>query len=167
MKSALILCALAAGVNAAQPILVRVTPETLARLREKDPMIRLVDANGEDVEIQSRIVPSVVGQSTILHDGKHWTLVPNGSVVHIPAKLKSKVHSKPVGTLLPWQDFLARNKTWLTAAEVTFDQAAGNEPLPGSSLDEWKRSGKLVVTVHHMGPISIQTVSSGATTAKR
>lgn len=167
MKSALTLCALVASVNAAQPILVRVTPETLARLQKKDPMIRLVDANGEDIEVQRPPAASVVARSTILHDGKHWTLVPNGSVVHVPETLKAKVNSRPVGTLLPWSDFLARNGAWLKAAEISFDQAAGNEALPETSLADWKRSDKMVVTVHHMGPISVLPPSPDTTTAKR
>lgn len=167
MKSALILCALAASVNAARPILVRVTPETLARLQKKDPMIRLVGANGEDIEVQRPAAASIVGRSTILHDGKHWTLVPNGSVVHVPETLKGKVNSRPVGTLLPWQDFLTRNRGWLTTAEISFDQAAGNEVLPAASIANWKNSGKLVVTVHHMGPISVLPAVPDQTTARR
>ena len=41
MKTTLILCAMAANAFAAQPVLVRVTPETLAKLQQTDPMIRL------------------------------------------------------------------------------------------------------------------------------
>ncbi len=155
MKAALILCALAVQAAATQPILVRVTADAIARLREQDPMIRLVKPD-EEIEIQRPTATSPVCESTILHDGKHWTLVPKGSVIHLPARLKSKLDSKPIGKLLPWKDFLERNQSWLETAEVSFGQAAGTEEIPAATAAKWSGSGKIIVASHQLGPISVR-----------
>ena len=158
MKSALILCAIASTAAASQPVLVRVTAETLARLQAKDPMIRLVKP-AEEIDIRRPAASSPILDSTILHDGTHWTLVPKGSVVHLPAAHQTKIDSKPVGTLLAWQEFLERNKSWVETADVTFEQAAGVEEIPAATAAKWTKSGKVVVASHQLGPISVRIAS--------
>jgi hypothetical protein len=155
MKITLLLCALASHVFGAQPVLVRVNAKTLADLQARDPMIRLVRAPEGEARIARPENPSIVKDSTILHDGTHWTLVPNGAVVHLPKAMKARVNAKPVGILLPWSEFLTKNPSWLGTEEVTFDQAAGTEALPAERAEAWKEQDKIVVAVHRNGPISV------------
>jgi len=156
MKTTLLLCALAANAFAAQPILVRVTPETLAALQKRDPMIRLEKPADGEVKVTRPIKPSIINQSSILHDGDSWTLVPNGSVIYLPASMKARLNLKPIGTLLPWTKFLTKNKNWIATNEVSFDQAAGKEPIPAKSTGVWTKQDKIVVAVHQDGPISVR-----------
>jgi hypothetical protein len=166
MKSTVILWALAIPVLAAQPVLVRVTPETLKKLQEKDPMIRLEQPSPDDAKVKRPVDASILLHSTVLHDGKNWTLVPHGALVHLPDSLKARVNSKPVGTLLPWHEFLRRNPTWLVSHEVTFEQAAGNESLPADAAKAWKSMEKIVVAVRQTGPISVR-VADGQSLTQR
>jgi hypothetical protein len=162
MKFALLLCAVAGTAAASQPVLVRVTAETLARLQEKDPMIRLVKP-AEAIEVRRPSATSPVLDSTILNDGTHWTMVPKGAVVHLPATHQARVDAKPVGSLLSWQEFSERNKRWIETTEVSFEQAAGVEEIP--SATKWPESGKVVIASHQLGPISVR-IASPETTAK-
>jgi hypothetical protein len=146
---------LATSAFAAQPVLVRVTAETLADLQRRDPMIRLIKPAEEEAKVTRSAPPSIIEDSTILHDGSHWTLVPKNAVVFLPEALKQRVNVRPVGTLLPWADFLTKNRSWLATHEVTFDQAAGNEALPADCTASWASHKKMVVAVHHAGPISV------------
>jgi hypothetical protein len=163
MKTALILFALAAPAFAAQPVLVRVTAKTLADLQKRDPMIRLVTPAEGEAKVVRPVNQSIIAQSTILNDGKNWTLVPNGAVVFLPESMQHRINAKPVGNLLAWNDFLEQNSTWLSTNEVSFDQAAGNEPLPADSSESWRKKKKMVVAVHQQGPISVRTDSSTLT----
>jgi hypothetical protein len=99
---------------------------------------------------------SIIKQSTILHDGNHWTLVPMGAVLFLPEAMKPRVNTKITGTLLPWLDFLARNQSWITTSEVTLGQAAGKESLPAERAAFWAKQDKVVIAVHQKGPISVR-----------
>ena len=167
MKTTLFLCALAANAFAATPILVRVTPQTLADLQARDPMIRLVKPEGDRTKVARPMKQSIINESTILHDGKNWTLVPKDAVVFLPSSLKTKVNIRPVGTLLAWADFLKTNQDWITTKEVTFDQAAGNEAISTKQTRSWAKQGKIVVAVHHQGPISVRVAESSTTLTMR
>jgi hypothetical protein len=155
MKTALLLCALTLNAFAAQPVLVRVTPETLAKLQQRDPMIRLVDASGRAIQTTNPLSHSTMDQSSVLHDGTHWTLVPKGALIHLPEAIKNRSTVKPVGTLLPWKDFLAKNQRWIATSEVTFDQAVGNEALPADRAEAFASTHKVVVAVHRNDPASV------------
>lgn len=167
MKTALLWSALAVNLFAAQPILVRITPDTLAKLQAKDPMIRLVQPEAGTPAPKEEPVPSLIGSSTLLHDGDCWTLVPEGAVVHLPSSLKSRVVARPVGTLLPWAAFAERNKSWLGTVEVSFEQAAGNEELPARFRNTWNKQEKLIVATHRMGPISVRVAAANTQTASK
>lgn len=157
MKTALFLGILALNASAAVPVLVRITPETLARLQARDPMIRVVDADNA-VPMQTSSANRFAG-STVLHDGRNWTLVPNGSLVRVPASMKGRVNAQPVGNLLPWTEFLAKNHAWISTNEVTFDQAAGNEEVPVEHIEAGAKPDKIIVAVHRNGPAMVRVAS--------
>ena len=148
--------AVAAGAAAAQPVLVRVTSETIARLRQNDPMIRMEKPSTSTPPIVRPEETSLVKESTILHDGSNWTMVPNGAVIHLPESQRGHINARPVGNLMSWRDFLAKNSAWLSTRDISFDQAAGNEKVSSSQLAEWREGEKIVIAVHQKGPIRMK-----------
>jgi hypothetical protein len=100
----------------------------------------------------------------VLHDGSRWTIVPVGSVVHIPERMKSRVGATPSGELLAWQDFLALNRAWISTCEVSFEQASGKDPLPAERTAFWAKQDKIIVAVHQSGPISFRGSTETPTT---
>ncbi len=155
MKSALLLCVLANSALAAVPVLPRITPEALVELQKNNPMTRLQSPpKGKSVARRPED-QSIIRQSVILNDGKNWTLVPKGAVIFLPDSMKHRVVAKPVGTLLPWSEFLSNNIAWIATHDVSFDQATGAKPLPAERAAFWAKHDKLVIAVHQNGPISV------------
>jgi len=154
MKTTLIYGVLACHALAAQPLVPRITPDALGRLQQADPMIRLHKPAEGEAKVERPDKQSIIGQSTVLHDGSRWTIVPNGSVVFIPERMKSRVGATPSGELISWQDFLTHNRGWISTCEVSFDQASGKEPLPAERSAFWAKQDKIIVAVHQRGPIS-------------
>ena len=108
------------------------------------------------VETRRPAQASLLQQSVILNDGRHWTLVPRGAVIHLPEAHRRRVDAKPVGTLLPWNEFLRRNIAWITTEELTLRQAEGVHPVNPRRVQFWSKQDKIVVGVHRGGPISYQ-----------
>ena len=167
MKATIFLSVLAVNALAAQPVLVRITPDALAKLQQSDPMSRLSKPAAGDAKVAKPQNQSIIKQSTILNDGNHWTLVPKGAAVFIPVAMNSRVNAKPIGTLLTWIDFLTRNQSWITTSEVALDQAAGKNPLPAEHAAFWAKQDKVVIAVHQNGPISVHMTDSSTTITKR
>lgn len=167
MKTTLLFFALAANAFAASPVLIKHSPDALAKLQERDPSIRLV--NPAEVQITSAKPEkeSVIKDSTILHDGSNWTIVPNGALVFLPEKFKNRVNTKPVGNLLPWAAFLEKNQSWLATHELTFEQAAANEALPAESVFAWSQQQKVIIAVNQRGPIMVSIERAAPTLASR
>jgi len=120
-------------------------------------MLRLVKATEADAKATAPHAQSIIEQSTILNDGTNWTLIPNGAMVYLPAAMKQRANSKPIGILLPWIDFLTKNRSWIITKEVSFDQAVGNKPLPAGCVEFWAKQDKIVIAVLQNGPISVAT----------
>lgn len=156
MKSTLILLALVANAAAGPPVLQRITPASLAKLQQSTPMSRLQRPVEGEAIVERPAEQSIIKQSMILHDGQNWTLVPKGAVLFLPDPLKNRVDVKPLGTLLPFVDFLTKNRSWITTNEVTFNQAAGTEALPEERSTFWSKQDKMVIAVHQSGPISVR-----------
>ena len=167
MKTAFILCALATSALAGTPVLVRVTPEALAKLQQDSPMTRLEKPAESKAAIVRPPAPSIIKDSLILHDGKNWTIVPKGAVIFLPEAMKNRVNVKPLGTLLSWVDFLTRNRAWIITNDVSFDQAAGSQPLPAERVAFWAKQEKVVIAVHQNGPISVRIASETQTLTQR
>jgi hypothetical protein len=167
MKAVLLLGVLANSSFAAEPILPRITPQALARLQQATPMANLEKPTEGDAVVVRQEGQSILKQSMILHDGKNWTIIPKGSVVFLPAVLRERVDAKPAGNLLTFSEFLVQNRNWITTTEVTFDQAAGTEPLPVERVQFWSKQDKLVIAVHQSGPISVIVASKPQPITKR
>ena len=159
MKTTIILLALAIDAFAGPVVLPRITPEELSQRQQSSPMTRLENAVEGEVKVSRPNDQSIVKNSIILHDGKIWTLVPKGAVIFLPEAMKSRVDAKPVGTLLAFADFLARNRNWIITNEVSFNQAAGSEAFPAERAVFWAKQDKVVIAVHQAGPISVRVAS--------
>jgi hypothetical protein len=97
--------------------------------------------------------------SDVLSDGRNWTVVPRGAVLHVPRTLANRVDAKPLCRLLSWDEFLTVNRGWLFTEEVTLDQANGKVAIPPSRSAIWKKNGKVVVATHLGGPLPVHTRS--------
>lgn len=167
MKSTFILWALVTSAYAREPVLNRVTAETVLHLQEMTPMLHMEKPDEGKTETIRPGEQSIIKQSVILNDGTNWTLIPIGAVVYLPETMKRHVNGRPAGKLLPWLDFLTHNISWLTTTEVSFNQAAGDEPLPTSRVTFWEKQDKVVVAVHQNGPISVRNPNKSSTTNHR
>lgn len=165
MKTALILCALASSTFAAAPVLPRITPEELAKLQQGTPMVRLETPAQGEAAVSRPDAPSIIKQSVVLNDGKNWTLIPKGAVIFLPQGMESRVNASPVGTLLPWNDFLTQNRAWITTNDVSFDQAAGTKALAPERVAYWATQKKIVIATHRQGPISLRLAPETRTIA--
>lgn len=94
-------------------------------------------------------------RSIILSDGQTFTLLPHGSILHLPAALRGRVAAKPAGDFLLWPAFLERHAEWLTAQEVPLAMASGDAKAAAAVLAPLAAEKRLVVAVYRKGPISI------------
>ena len=94
-------------------------------------------------------------RSIILSDGESFTLLPHGSILHLPEALRTRVVAKPAGRFLLWPAFLDRHADWLAAQEVPLAMARGDARSAAAVLGPLAREKRLVVAVYRKGPISI------------
>jgi len=168
MKASLLLCALAVSTAFAGPaILPRITQEELVKRQQSNHAPTLQQPAEGEAKVVHPEEQSIVKQSTILNDGRNWTIIPKGAVIFMPDKMREHADSKPVGTLLSWSDFLARNFAWVTTNEVSFNQAAGNEAIPANRAAFWAKQDKVVVAVHQGGPISVRIATTDNNVTQR
>ena len=98
---------------------------------------------------------SLIASSTLLASNGHWTLVPRGAIIHTPAHLKTKIVSKPQGTLIDWNTFLRKNYGWIHVHAVQMSQAQGKKPIKPEAIKAYKSIGKMVIATCAGGPISV------------
>ena len=153
----------------------RITHEELSKLQRprdpnlKDRSVRLFDierprsekVNPEGGSQLARSRESLVSRSTVVSGSSSWTIVPRGAVLLTPARFRGRVDRERRGKLVTWQDFYAKNTSWIRLLPVTLDQATGRVPLTGDYLASLERTGLLVVAVCDGGPISVRFPEEG------
>jgi hypothetical protein len=153
----------------------RMTHEQLAKLqRPRDPnlkerKVRLADieqprTKEANPEVSSQLAKrreSLVARSTVVSSASSWTILPRGSVLLTPSRFKARIDGERRGRLVSWQDFYAKNTSWIRLLPVTLDQATGRFPLTEDYLSSLKRTGLLVVAVCEGGPISVRFPEKG------
>lgn len=158
----------AAGLVAqttAPPVMQRPVPRevpTEAALRQQMASARklgelLQERKMEPVDPERRpqVSTRLQDRSIILSDGQTYTLLPPGSILHLPAPLRARVVAKPAGRFLLWPTFLAQHANWLVAQEVPLEMARGDARVAAAVLAPLATEKRLVVAVHRKGPISI------------
>jgi hypothetical protein len=150
-------------VGTAKAYQPRVSHEQLAKrlAASKNPLsstkaVKPVEADSIKKRDRTVVEGGLLARSSILAYGGHWTIVPKGAVLHTPPAYKARVTSKPSGSLLPWQDFFARNRGWIHAQSIKISDARGESVLSEDVLENHKRLGRVVVAVLHNGPISVK-----------
>jgi hypothetical protein len=98
---------------------------------------------------------SLLTSSILISDGDKFTIVPIGSVLHLPASLRSRVIARPQGDILMWPDFLQKNTAWITAKEVPLPVSRGEMKAPAALIREFSNEVRIVVAVYHGCPITI------------
>jgi len=155
--SAMLLLLLAQPAVQAGEIRDRITPAELAQ-RQAGTEWKTSEEGGtpRDPRAKSPAKQSIIEQSVILHDGTYWTLVPVGSVLHLPDNHKNRVVKQPAGKLLNWQQFLGRNRSWLGTEDVDIATAKGETPLNKENESSWAKRGSVVIAVYRGGAISVK-----------
>lgn len=156
MKPLILWIALVAA-SFAEPLVI-LAPSTAQELPGKQqnaPLSNLSQTVKSEVTVPRAASQSIMAQSEILHDGEHWTLVPKGAVLFVPQKKSLNVGARPIGTLLQWRDFLAKNPTWISTHETSYAQASGDTPLPEGAVEFWSKQVRVIVAVHQGEPISV------------
>lgn len=110
---------------------------------------------------------SILDTSVILTSGRNWTFVPKGAVVLVPELYEAQVGQAPKGEFLQFNDFLNRNRGWLTTLNVTLAQARGKEPVKEATNEALVKSGRVVVTVCKGGPVASRKYVEPSATAKK
>lgn len=106
-------------------------------------------------EVRPSLESSLYRKSIILFDGEMHTVVPVGSVLHLPPALRNRVVAKPQGDFTIWPNFLKRNAAWLAGKEVPLKMAKGDAKLAAAVLRETAQSPLLLVSVYRQCPISV------------
>ncbi len=150
-----------------------VTHEQLSqRLRmseQSDPMKELQVIEEED-PAKAAQPEDLMATSEVLSFNGIATLVPKGSVLKMPANLKNRTNYQAGARLVPWNEFFALNRGWITTTEVTFEQAAGREALSDALRKQIDEGFQVIVATLRQGPISVNPYTppeEGGTTASR
>ncbi len=156
MKTTL-LCILLATSAFAEPLAVTrpISAQALVIKQSNPSLSALESTGGNESPVPRAQAQSIIAQSEILHDGTNWTIVPKGAVLFVPEKRNAYLNARPVGMLLEWREFLAKNPAWLSTHETTFNQAAGKDPIAEEKTDFWKTQDRIIIAVHQGGPISV------------
>lgn len=125
------------------------------RLSERhDPMKQLQVVEGDDPTAASR-PKDLLATSEVLCFNGIATLVPKGSVLAVPAALRARMSYQPGARLVPWHEFFAVNRGWVTTSEVTFEQAAGRAPLSEWTREQVEKTTVVMIATMRQGPISV------------
>lgn len=128
--------------------------QRLRASEQRDPMRNLAPAEGEDPTKAARPADLLATSEVLCFNGVA-TLVPKGSVLAIPANLKTRTGFQAGARIVPWQQFYLNNRNWLSTAEVSFEQAAGHEELPEGLRQKLEESRTIIIATMRQGPISV------------
>lgn len=98
---------------------------------------------------------NLLDRSTILVSSPYWTIVPKGSVIHVPKNLERKILQTPKGKFITYTKFLSRNSSWLYSYPIDLDYARGNKRFEKSRFDRIPQINKIVITTYKRGPITL------------
>jgi len=83
------------------------------------------------------------------------TLVPKGSILHVPDNCQGRMKIDPGSKIVPWAEFFRLNRGWVTTMEVSRKQAEADEPLDEKALERISKNPRVVVATLSGGPITV------------
>ena len=134
-----------------------ISDSKLSELMAASPKIKdFLSANTKPVgDDRPKPDESAFSRSIVLCDGTNFTLIPEGSILTLPANLREHVVASPLGSFLLWPSFLKQNAKWLASREVTMEMALGDKEASAEILQSLKADTKLRVAVYRSNPISV------------
>lgn len=130
-----------------------------SRLRiaqQKDPIQDLGPPKGNTTEDPAKNAPKdLIKESTILCFRGNLTLLPKGSVLHVPEKLGDRIGVRPNVKVKTWDSFIQQNRGWIRTVEVTRDQAKGYRPLGEAVVESFQSGSSVVIATFKGRPISV------------
>jgi len=126
---------------------------TLRQEQTNDPMSRMAKSEGKDPSKENQ-PQDLLKRSDILCFNGMATLVPKQSILAMPAQFSNRLGIQPGVKLVPWGEFFAVNQGWITAQEVTLNQARGQEPLSDVLKERLAKSTNVIIATLQGGPIS-------------
>ena len=132
------------------------TPESIAKKRAE---MRLGGKTKKTAASGRSAVPrkaqGYYENSTIIAMGDVHTVLPNGSVLHVPPSLAEMIVKSPKGKLLGWPQFLAKNIRYINTFEVAMEVAKGERRIKGSEKREFTGNNKIVIAVFNKNPVTV------------
>lgn len=140
----------------------RATPPTTAQelSSSRSPatdLYRKQESSFRDLQRGKTKSAGLKSRSTIISDGRYWTMVPKGSVLTCPSRLKDRVDAKSTGKYLPWRQFYIRNRGWLHRQPVQARQARGEQAIAKKALEACRKTGRVTVAVLGKDPVSVSS----------
>lgn len=111
---------------------------------------------------------SILDRSVLLESGRYWTFIPKGAVLFVPEKFSKRVNvASSAGKYIPFSEFRAKNRGWLSTYSVTLEQARGNDAISNDVRKVFANSGRVVVSVCKGGPISTRAPKNEQATVQK
>ena len=98
---------------------------------------------------------SILTRCAFLSSQGVTAVIPKGSVLHVPPRLKDQTRMVEGNRVVIWPQFFRRNRGWITTVEVSRGQAAGTEPIPERTLEAVRENPRVVIATLQGGPISV------------
>ncbi|MCW1926461.1 hypothetical protein OKA05_28175 [Luteolibacter arcticus] len=83
------------------------------------------------------------------------TLVPKGSILHIPDRYRANVVSAMKGNFMLWSEFSARYRGLVGSFEVSMPEASGETEIKPERLEVARKTGLILVGTLNHNPISV------------
>lgn len=90
-----------------------------------------------------------------ISDGSDYTMVPDGSVLALPAGYRNRIVDKPKGTLVPWPAFVEKNKGWIGGWEVSVEMMKGDPELAKSVMKSISQDTRVLVALYKGHPVTV------------
>ena len=130
--------------------------DIVARMRQaKDPLKNLPEAKVVPADKREARPVDLLKRSDFLSFNGLSTLVPKGSILHLPESYRRRLKAESGAKIVTWSEFFRRNRGWVTNLEVTRDQAEGTKPFPEATLKTLEKNPRVVVATLAGGPISV------------
>lgn len=112
-------------------------------------------AEREDPAERAKQRGDLIGSSDFLCSLGKMTLIPKGSVLHMPDRLSDRARPKDNLQIVTWPDFFVKNRSWITTIEVSRLQAEGKQAISEQKMEGLLQTGDVIVATMGGSPISV------------